>query len=81
MRELKEIIEAINRVLNELRPYLEVDGGDLELANYEPETRTAEIRLLGNCKSCPLHMMTLRAGIERYLVHKVPEVRRIEKAY
>ncbi len=81
MREIKEIIVAINKSLDDLRPYLEADGGDLELANYEPETRTAEIRLLGNCKNCPMHMMTLRAGIERYIVHKVPEVRRIEKAY
>lgn len=80
MDSTAEIIEKINDAIKDLRPYLLADGGDLEFVKYEPETKTAEIRMLGNCKNCPMHNMTFRAGIERYIIHKVPEVRRIEEA-
>lgn len=79
MRQKQVIIEAIEVALAELRPYLEQDGGDLEFVRYEEETQTAEIRMLGNCKKCPMHLMTFRAGIERYVINKVPEVRRLEE--
>jgi Fe-S cluster biogenesis protein NfuA len=77
MAELS-IEDRIYQVLAEVRPFLQEDGGDLEFVRYEPDTRVAEIRLLGACKNCPMQLMTLRAGIERFLIKAIPEIRRIE---
>ena len=74
----EEIIERIKAALEECRDYLGEDGGDVEFARWEPETRVVELRLLGNCRSCPMSIMTLRAGIERLLLNKIPEIRRVE---
>ncbi|MCL5992234.1 MAG: NifU family protein [Bacteroidetes bacterium] len=64
--------------LQTLRPYLQEDEGDIEFVKYEDETSVLEVRFLGNCKTCPLSVMTLRAGIERYLLSRIPEIRRVE---
>lgn len=73
--ELK--IEDIEKVLSEIRPYLQVDGGDVEAVSIENNS-IVKVRLLGACNSCPLNLMTLRAGIERALMLKFPEIVRIE---
>lgn len=73
------IDEQIIAALSECRPYLQEDGGDIEFVRFEAETRTAEIRFLGACCTCPMSIMTLRAGIERVLLKRVPEVRRVEQ--
>ena len=73
--ELK--IAAIEKVLAEIRPYLQVDGGDVEAVSVENNS-IVKVRLLGACNSCPLNLMTLRAGIERALMLKYPEIIRIE---
>jgi len=67
----------IEEVLSKIRPYLQKDGGDVELAGIR-EGGIVEVRLLGSCKDCPLSPMTLRAGIERVLLKKIPEIKRIE---
>jgi|JI91814BRNA_FD_contig_21_8067221_length_621_multi_2_in_0_out_0_2 Fe-S cluster biogenesis protein NfuA len=72
------IEERIVGALQEMRPYLQEDGGDVEFVRYEVETRVAEIRMLGACKTCPMYMMTLRGGIERFLIAAVKEIRRVE---
>lgn len=71
--------ERIQSALNEVRPFLQEDGGDAEFVRFEYETNTCEIRWLGACKTCPLSLMTLRAGIERVLIARVPEIRRVEQ--
>lgn len=67
----------IEEVLSKIRPYLQKDGGDVELFGIR-EGGIVEVRLLGSCKDCPLSPMTLRAGIERVLLKKIPEIKRIE---
>ncbi|GIV53718.1 MAG: NifU family protein [Candidatus Kapaibacterium sp.] len=69
---------AIRAALDECRPYLQRDGGDVELVRFEVETATVEVRFVGACVQCPLVQMTLRAGIERLVQLRVPAVRRIE---
>jgi len=73
-----EIREQIEIVLEKIRPHLRQDGGDIEFVRWEAESSVAEFRFLGNCAICPLKMMTLRAGIERRLIHHIPQIRRIE---
>ena len=73
-----DIEQRIQKSLTEIRPFLQEDGGDVEFVRFEDNTSVAEIRMTGNCKGCPLAIMTLRAGIERYLIKSVPEIKRVE---
>jgi len=68
-----EILKALESV----RPFLQADNGDIELVDIS-EDGIVKVRFLGECKECPLSVMTLRAGVERSLMNQVPGVRRIE---
>lgn len=70
--------DRIIAALNEVRPYLLLDNGDVELVRFEPETGVAELRFSGACVGCAMLPLTLRAGIERTVRAAVPEVRRVE---
>lgn len=69
--------ESVEQILAHVRPFLQVDGGDVEL-DCISDDGIVKVRLLGNCKGCPLSMMTLRAGIERALMKDIPAVKRLE---
>jgi Fe-S cluster biogenesis protein NfuA len=68
-----EMREAVKKALEKVRPMLQADGGDVELVEVTPEG-VVKVRLQGACGSCPMSMMTLKMGIERYLKSEVPEV-------
>lgn len=70
--------ENVEFVLEKIRPFLKIDGGNVELVKIKKEDGIVEVCLTGACKDCPLRMMTLRAGIERALMKEIPEVKRIE---
>ena len=67
----------VQKALNNIRPYLQADNGDVELVDVSDDG-IVKVRLLGACEICPLSIMTLRAGIERAIMREVPEVKRIE---
>ncbi len=69
--------ENVEQVLDELRPYLMADGGNVELV--EIDGPTVKLRLQGACGSCPSSAMTLRMGIERRLKEFIPEIADIEQ--
>lgn len=79
MIDFNDIKIRTEKVLDSIRPYLQLDKGDVEFVNFEEDTRVLEVRMLGNCTNCPMAMMTLRAGIERFILESIPEVRRVEK--
>ena len=64
--------DEIRAVLEEIRPNLQADGGDVELV--EVEDGVVRLRLTGACGSCPMASMTLKIGIEEVLKERVPEV-------
>jgi Fe-S cluster biogenesis protein NfuA len=64
--------DNVEQVLDELRPYLMADGGNVELV--EIEGPIVQLRLQGACGSCPSSTMTLKMGIERRLREKIPEI-------
>ena len=69
--------ENVETVLDDLRPYLMADGGNVELVElYGPIVR---LRLQGACGSCPSSTMTLRMGIERRLREFIPEIAEVEQ--
>lgn len=67
----------IEETLDSIRPYLMADGGSVRLQNVTDEM-VVELELLGACGTCPMSMMTLRAGIEQAIKRSVPEVTRVE---
>ncbi len=73
----KEIEDKIKDVLEQLRPYLQADGGDLSLAEITDDM-VVKVRLTGACGSCPMRTMTLKAGVENTLRRQVPEVKSVE---
>jgi Fe-S cluster biogenesis protein NfuA len=68
----------VNEVLSILRPYLKLDDGDIEFVRFDKVSSIAEVRFLGRCKTCPMSIMTLRAGVEKFILKHIPEVRRVE---
>lgn len=69
--------ENVETVLDELRPYLMSDGGNVELV--ELDGPIVKLRLQGACGSCPSSAMTLRMGIERRLREFIPEIAEVEQ--
>ncbi|MGK7944002.1 MAG: NifU family protein [Microcystaceae cyanobacterium] len=69
--------ENVEQVLDEMRPYLMADGGNVELV--ELEGPIVKLRLQGACGSCPSSAMTLRMGIERRLREMIPEIAEVEQ--
>jgi Fe-S cluster biogenesis protein NfuA len=69
--------ENVETVLDEMRPYLMADGGNVELV--ELDGPVVKLRLQGACGSCPSSAMTLRMGIERRLREFIPEITEVEQ--
>jgi len=69
--------EKVKKALEELRPHLQADGGDVELVRVT-EDGIVEVRLLGACAGCPMRQITLSQGIARIVKQKVPEVKEIK---
>jgi Fe-S cluster biogenesis protein NfuA len=68
--------EQVQEVLEQVRPMLQADGGDVELVEVS-EDGIVSVRLTGACGSCPMSTMTLKMGIERALKEKIPEVKEV----
>lgn len=69
--------DRVEKALENIRPALQQDGGDLELVDVT-EDGTVKVRLTGACGSCPMSQMTLKMGIEQRLRKEVPEVQVVE---
>jgi len=65
--------EKVQAVLEEIRPMLQADGGDVQL-NEVTEEGVVKVTLTGACGGCPMSQMTLKNGIEKRLKEKIPEV-------
>ena len=65
--------ENVVRVLEELLPYIEADGGSLQFVEIEEETNFVKVRLGGACETCAMSVMTLKQGIEKKLMSEIPE--------
>lgn len=73
----KNSIEVkVLKALDQLRPFLEADGGDMELVEIKDDA-TVVVRLLGACSDCSMSMMTLKAGLEEQVMKMAPEVKAV----
>lgn len=68
--------ERVAEVLDQIRPALQADGGDVELVDVEDGV--VKVKLTGACAGCPMSQMTLKMGIEAHLKKLIPEVKRVE---
>jgi Fe-S cluster biogenesis protein NfuA len=72
----EEIKQKIEIALNSMRPFLEADGGNVELVEVT-EDMEVKLRLLGNCSNCSMSSMTMKAGIESGIKNAIPEVTKV----
>jgi len=72
--------ERVEKVLDEIRSALQMDGGDVELVDVE-ENGIVKVKLMGNCGYCPSSTMTLKMGIERAIMENIPEVVSVEQVW
>lgn len=72
--EMSELLERVDAALESVRPHLKVDGGNVELVGVT-EDMHVQIKWMGNCESCNMSAMTLRAGIEEAIRSKIPEIK------
>jgi Fe-S cluster biogenesis protein NfuA len=72
-----KIREQILEVLDGIRPALRSDGGDVEFIEFDESDGILQLRFLGACGDCPISEVTLRQGIERRILHAVPQVREV----
>ena len=69
--------ERVQKAIEEVRPHLQADGGDVELVEVT-DKNVVRVRLLGACVGCPMRQMTLTHGITQFLKKKVPEIESVE---
>jgi len=70
------IREKVEAALEEIRPNLQADGGDIELVDVEEGI--AKVKLKGACAGCPMSTMTIKWGVENFLKKKIPEIVKVE---
>ena len=72
----EKILNKIEKALDEIRPYLEADGGDINLVEVTDEF-VVKVKLIGACETCNISMQTLKNGVEIVVKRAVPEVKEV----
>jgi Fe-S cluster biogenesis protein NfuA len=73
----EELSQRIESSLDNIRPYLEADGGNVRILEITKDN-TLRLEFLGNCSSCPMSTMTFKAGVEEAIKKAVPEITQVE---
>jgi Fe-S cluster biogenesis protein NfuA len=79
MADTDSIRQRVAKALDRVRPYLQSDGGDIDLIDVT-EDMTVKVKLTGACHGCPFSIQTLKAGVEQAIMKEVPEIRRVISA-
>ncbi len=72
----KTILDKIEGALDEIRPYLEADEGDIKLIEVTDDM-VVKVKLMGACSSCNVSMMTMKSGVEQAIKRAVPEIKEV----
>jgi Fe-S cluster biogenesis protein NfuA len=70
--------DKVKKILDEIRPALQADGGDVELVDVDAKTGVVKVKLVGACHHCPMAAMTLERGIARVLKAKIKGVKEVQ---
>lgn len=71
-----KLFDKINSALNQVRPYLQADGGDISLIDISDDF-VVKVKLTGACQGCPFSYQTLKSGVEQALIREVPEIKEV----
>jgi len=77
MEDKQAIEKKVHNVLEQIRPYLQADGGDIKFLNLTDDL-TVNVELQGACGSCPYSVMTLKNGVEEAMKKAIPEIKSVE---
>jgi Fe-S cluster biogenesis protein NfuA len=77
MENREELVKKVNNVIDQVRPYLVADGGDIEFVSLS-EDNVVLVELQGACASCSMSIMTLKAGVEQAMIKAIPEIKAVE---
>ena len=77
MSDQKQLLERVESALDSVRPHLKVDGGNVEIVEITAD-KCVKIKWLGNCESCSMSAMTMRAGISEAIKMYAPEIVSVE---
>ncbi len=72
----QEILKRVDETLKQVRPYLQADGGDIEVVELTDDN-ILKVRLTGACHGCPFSMQTLKAGVEQAIRRDIPEIKEV----
>ncbi|TVQ16309.1 MAG: NifU family protein [Bacteroidetes bacterium] len=72
-----EMIRRVEGVIDQIRPYLQADGGNIRFVELTDDN-VVNVELLGACGSCPMSTMTLKAGVEQAMKKAIPEIKSVE---
>lgn len=72
-----ELLKRVESALDEVRPHLQVDGGDIKVVKITDD-HILKLKWIGNCQTCSMSHMTMKAGIEEVIKRYVPEIKSIE---
>ncbi|HOY32037.1 MAG TPA: NifU family protein [Bacteroidales bacterium] len=73
----EELIQKVENVIAQIRPYLEADGGSISFVELTDDN-VVNVELHGACRSCPMSMMTLKNGVEAAVIKAIPEIKSVE---
>jgi Fe-S cluster biogenesis protein NfuA len=76
MTSTDNIKERVAKALDKVRPYLQSDGGDIDLIEVT-EDMIVKVKLKGACNGCPYSMQTLKAGVEQTIIRDIPEIKEV----
>lgn len=77
INEKEALIKRIDIALDEVRPHLAVDGGDVEVVDVTEEN-IVKVKWLGNCVNCSMAIMTLKGGLEQTIKGRIPQIQGVE---
>lgn len=73
-----ELRKKVEDALKEVRPYLQADGGDVQLIDIDEVGKIVKVKLVGACSECPSAGMTLKSGVEEAIKRNAPEIKSVE---
>ena len=76
MTQNKILLERVTNAISLIRPFLQSDGGDIEVVEITPEM-VVKVRLLGACGCCQFNLQTLKAGVEHTIRKEIPEIKEV----
>ena len=71
--ERSQLITRVDAALDEVRPHLAIDGGNIEVVNVS-DSQVVEIKWLGACHGCSMTAMTMKAGVEQTIKNRLPQI-------